>query len=131
MTFRLTTMAIAGLSLLAASFSALAANIPRPVYKGVRSVISYYNWTGFYLGANGGYGFGKSDWDLSAISIKPDGGMFGGTIGYNYQTGSIVWGIEGDIDWSDIKGSTACGGDTCEVKNTYLGTFREIGRAHV
>ena len=45
----------AALALLAASYSAQAADIPRPVYKGVRSVVAYYNWTGFYVGINGGY----------------------------------------------------------------------------
>jgi len=36
----------------------------------------------------------------------------------------VVWGIEGDIDWADIKGSAACGAFICETKNSYLGTIR-------
>ena len=44
------------------SLSAQAADIPRPVYKGIRPVVAYYNWTGFYVGLNAGYGFGTSTW---------------------------------------------------------------------
>ena len=68
MKFKLFGTGIAALSLLATSFSAQAADIPRPVYKGVRSVVAYYNWTGFYAGINGGYGWGTSDWDSPAVS---------------------------------------------------------------
>ena len=52
MKFKMIGSGIAALALLATSFSAQAADIPRPVYKGVRSVIAYYNWTGFYAGIN-------------------------------------------------------------------------------
>ena len=57
--------------------------------------------------------------------------MVGGTVGYNLQFGGFVLGLEGDIDWSDIKGSTAtnCPG-TCETTNNWLGTARgRIGYA--
>ena len=58
-------------------------------------------------------------------STSPNGCLVGGTIGYNYQTGSIVWGLEGDIAWSDVKGSVDCGlGLTCETANHWLGTAR-------
>ena len=58
-------------------------------------------------------------------SNKPKGFLVGGTLGYNYQTGSFVWGLEGDIAWSDVKGSVACGlGLTCETANRWLGTAR-------
>jgi outer membrane immunogenic protein len=125
MNFKLFGTGIAAIGLLAASVSAQAADIPRPVYKGVRSVVAYYNWTGFYTGINGGYGWGTSDWAIPAASLKPKGGMVGGTLGYNYQVGSIVWGIEGDIDWADVKDSSACAVVlNCETKNTWLGTIR-------
>jgi outer membrane immunogenic protein len=119
--------ALAALGFLASSFSTQAADIPRPVYKGIRPVVAYYNWTGFYVGLNAGYGFGTSKWSdtVSAASVKPKGGLFGGTLGYNYQVGSVVWGLEGDIDWSGVKGSTACAPlSTCEVTNRWLSTFR-------
>jgi outer membrane immunogenic protein len=122
---------IAALSLLAVSFQAEAADIPRPVYKGpVRSVVAYYNWTGLYVGINGGYAWGDSNWFSPAISNKPKGGLVGGTLGYNYQLGSWVLGIEGDYDWADIKDSVACGAFTCETKNSWLATVRgRIGYA--
>jgi outer membrane immunogenic protein len=130
MKFKLIGTAIAALSLAATSFSAQAADIPPPVYKGVRSVVAYYNWTGLYLGINGGYAWGTSNWDAPAITNSPTGWLIGGTLGYNYQMGSIVLGIEGDFAYADIKGSAACGAFTCETKNTYLGTIRgRIGYA--
>lgn len=125
MRLKLIGTGIAALSLLAATFQAEAADIRTPVYKGVRSVVSYYNWTGFYAGIQGGYGWGTSDWDAPAgTSNKPTGYLLGGTLGYNYQMGSWVWGIEADAAWADIKGSTACGAFTCETRTEYLGTIR-------
>ena len=109
MNFKLFGTGFAALALLASSFSAQAADIPRPVYKGSAPVVAYYNWTGFYVGINAGYGFGKSDWSrCRRHSIKPKGYLVGGTLGYNYQVGSIVYGLEGDFDWSDVKDSVAC-----------------------
>jgi outer membrane immunogenic protein len=93
--------------------------------------VSYYapapaNWTGFYVGLNAGYGFGRSDWDPLVVSANPSpkGFLAGFTAGYNYQSGVWVWGLEGDLDFSTIKGSTACGVATCETKNSWLGTAR-------
>ena len=51
-----------------------------------------YNWTGFYIGANGGGGFGYSKWDTTN-SFNPTGGVAGGTLGYNYQIGAAVLGV--------------------------------------
>ncbi len=128
MKFRLIGTGVAALALLATSFAAKAADIPPPIYKGVRSVVAYYNWTGFYAGINGGYGFGNSDWEVAGVNVAspgPDGFLIGGTLGYNWQTGSIVWGLEGDIAYADIKGSEVCAAVlTCETKNTWLGTTR-------
>jgi outer membrane immunogenic protein len=128
MKFKLFGTSIAALGLLATSFSAQAADIPRPVYKGIRPVVAYYNWTGFYLGINAGYGWGTSDWTVAAVnalSAKPKGWMVGATLGYNYQIGSVVLGIEGDFDWADIKSSDTCIiAVTCDTKSSYLGTVR-------
>jgi outer membrane immunogenic protein len=83
------------------------------------------NWSGFYIGFNVGYGFGKSDWDDPAVSLSPKGAVYGGTIGYNLQTGTWLWGAEGDFDFSSIKGSTDCWyGLICETKNSWLATAR-------
>jgi outer membrane immunogenic protein len=110
---------------LAAPLAARAADLPQPSYKAPAYVApAYANWTGLYLGVNGGYGFGKSDWDTPAVSLSPKGALFGATIGYNFQTGIWVWGAEGDIDWSDMKDSATCTGGTCETKNDWLSTVR-------
>jgi outer membrane immunogenic protein len=130
MTFKLIKAGVAALALLTVPFAAQAADMPikGPIYKGApRSVISYYNWTGFYAGVNAGYGFGTSTWSLlPGTSIKPKGALFGGTVGYNWQSGAIVYGLEGDFDWSGVKGSIECvpGAVTCETSNRWLATFR-------
>jgi len=118
--------------------SASAADIQRrqvmpakaPVY-----VAPIYNWTGFYVGINGGGGWGKSDWNnaFGNADAKLSGGLAGGTIGYNYQLGQAVLGVEGDVDWSNIQGSTSnglCAGTTCRTRNSWLSTARgRIGYA--
>ena len=52
------------------------------------------------------------------------GGMVGGTVGYNWQIGQFVVGVEGDIDWAGIKGSTTCCAGRCKTRNTWLATVR-------
>jgi outer membrane immunogenic protein len=130
MTFKLIKAGVAAVALLTVPFAAQAADMPikGPIYKGApRSVVSYYNWTGFYAGVNAGYGFGTSTWsDPAGTSIKPKGALFGGTVGYNWQSGAIVYGLEGDFDWSGVKGSVDCvpGLFRCEAQNRWLATFR-------
>ena len=57
-------------------------------------------------------------------SFDTSGGLVGGTIGYNWQMNQVVFGLEGDIDWSNIQGSAACAGTNCEARNDWLGTVR-------
>ena len=62
-----------------------------------------FNWTGIYLGVNGGFSFGGSDWTdsvtgTSSGSSGTSGFIFGGTLGANYQAGSLVFGVEADGD---------------------------------
>ncbi len=108
--------------------AASAADMPRrmptkaaPVY-----VPPAWSWTGPYVGINGGYGWGSSEFSapFATGSFNTNGGVVGGTLGYNYQYGQTVIGLEGDIDWSGIKGSAACGGTTCSTSNDWLGTVR-------
>jgi outer membrane immunogenic protein len=111
--------------LLAAPLGARAADFGRRVYREPAYVAPIYaSWTGVYAGLNVGYGFGASDWDFPAVSPSPTGVLAGGTLGYNLQTGLWVWGLEGDFDWSDMKGSVDCLGGTCETKNDWFGTAR-------
>jgi outer membrane immunogenic protein len=85
-----------------------------------------YNWTGLYVGINGGGAWGNSQASVPfpSGSFDTSGGLVGGTVGYNWQMGQIVFGLEGDADWSGIKGSAACAGTNCETRNDYLATIR-------
>jgi len=128
MTSKLIKASIAAVALFAVPFSAQAADVPvkAPYYKAQpSSMVSYYNWTGFYVGLNAGYGFGDSKWDIPPIKNSPKGFLIGGTAGYNWQAGAWVYGLEGDFDWSGVKGHTACapGGD-CTTDSQWLATFR-------
>jgi outer membrane immunogenic protein len=118
---------MAGLAAVAAATPSVAADLgPRPVYKGPAYVAPIFTWTGFYVGVNAGYGFGKSDWNPGVSSFDANGALAGGTLGYNLQTGNFVWGIEGDFDWSDMKGDSA----GVETKVPWFGTVRgRIGYA--
>jgi outer membrane immunogenic protein len=123
-------IAYLGLAALAlAAGSAAAADLP-PRYAPLpyrAPVYAAYNWSGFYLGINGGGGWGGSQWDgVSKFDIS--GGLIGGTIGYNWQFGGAILGVEGDIDWSGIKGTTTtlCV-PGCTTRNHWLSTAR--GRA--
>lgn len=93
--------------------------------------VQMYNWTGGYVGINGGYGFGNSDFSAAPGSFDTKGGMVGGTVGYNWQAGQTVFGLEGDLDWSNVRGSATCAaGTVCETRNNWLGTARgRIGYA--
>ena len=127
---------LAALALLAAPMAAqTAANGAdfSPAYKAPPAYVApVFSWTGFYLGLNGGYTWGKTRWDVPpGVDWDADGFMGGLTVGYNLQTGFWVWGLEGDIDYSSIKKSHAClGGGSCEFKNDWFGTARgRIGYA--
>jgi outer membrane immunogenic protein len=102
-----------------------------PLYKAPPAVVvtQAYNWTGFYIGANGGGGWGRSWWDSNATGVHLSGAQAGGTAGYNWQFGSAVVGLEGDLDWSNLKGtstSALCPGG-CTTSDNWLSTVR--GRA--
>lgn len=121
----LSTISLLALSVAGAS----AADIPRPgpTYKAPVAV-PVYNWTGGYIGINGGYGWGQSDWGFFGGDANPAGGTVGLTLGYNWQALGSPWvfGLEGDINWSGIKGSFAnfaCPFG-CEIKNEWFGTVR-------
>jgi len=107
--------------------AASAADLPRRQSMPVKApYIAPHSWTGFYVGINGGGGWGTSTFSgaLPSGSIDTSGAVVGGTVGYNWQNGPAVFGLEGDVDWSDIRGSTACGVASCETRNDWLGTFR-------
>jgi outer membrane immunogenic protein len=117
---------------LTAAASASAADLPRaaPLVKApVVAPLTAYDWSGFYLGINGGFGWGQSSFDGVAGTLgkfDTSGWVAGGTAGYNLQYGHAVFGLEGDIDWSNISGSASCVGGlaTCQVNNDWLSTAR-------
>jgi outer membrane immunogenic protein len=125
-----TVLTSVGCFFLSIATPAFSADLPMSMpMKAAPYIAPYYNWTGFYVGLNGGYGFGSSDWRApvgATGGFDTSGGLVGGTIGYNFQTGALVWGIEGDFDWANIKGSTtgAFCFATCTTKDSWLGTGR-------
>jgi outer membrane immunogenic protein len=98
---------------------------PAPYYK-APALVPTYDWSGFYLGINGGGGWGRSTWTTTG-SFDTSGGLVGGTIGYNYQINQVVLGLEGDIDWADINGSVTnagCPSTACTTTDNWLSTVR-------
>lgn len=129
---------LSGAALAALVGSASAADIPRRVEQvraapPVAYVAPAYNWTGLYVGINGGGGWGTSSFSGPPRTgdFDTSGGLAGGTLGYNWQTNQVVFGVETDLDWSNIDGSVRCGaGVRCNVTNNWLGTARgRIGYA--
>ena len=147
-------MLIAGVFALTAAGQALAADMPAS-YPSPQPPASYYpaaapfNWGGFYVGANGGYGFGTSVWSAAAVTSATSppssaiatgpfdlrGLLAGGTLGLNLQADAFVFGVEADGDWTNLIGSSSyCGmasisigaaaGATCETKSVAFGTLR-------
>jgi len=73
-----------------------------------------YNWTGFYIGANGGWGQSRDCWGLVPLAggavidegcASRSGGVLGGQIGYRWQASQWVFGVEAQGDWADLHGS--------------------------
>ena len=109
----LTLVAAAGLgAALAQSASAADLSMP-PIYRGPPP--AYFTWTGWYVGLNGGGGWGQTNHTatVNAAGLPPvttnnfntSGWLGGGTIGYNYQMGQWLVGAEADLDWSNIRGT--------------------------
>jgi outer membrane immunogenic protein len=113
---------------LAAPFVANAADLSRqaPVMptKAPPFMAPQFTWEGFYVGVNGGGGWGHARSDLTG-GFGTSGGLVGGTAGYNAQFGNLVLGVEADIDWTNVGGSTAngCPGN-CTVQGNWLSTER-------
>ncbi|MDF2114774.1 porin family protein [Roseiarcaceae bacterium H3SJ34-1] len=141
---------LAGAAVAAFSFGAQAADLPSrgvapaPVY-----VAPIFTWAGFYVGLNAGYGFeGSKSVTIGgsplitasqiagtvpfSLSKKRDGFIGGAQIGYNWQAGSFVYGIEADFQGADIKGTSSfcsplgCANvqTTATQKLEWLGTLR-------
>jgi outer membrane immunogenic protein len=101
----------ASLVALGAAAPAVAADLAaRPYTKAPPMVAAIYNWSGFYIGLNGGGGSSHATWDLVGFgrdsSHDATGGTVGGQIGYRWQTGQFVFGLEGQGNWADFSGSS-------------------------
>jgi outer membrane immunogenic protein len=102
----------------------------RPYTKAPTASAAVYNWTGFYLGANAGYGWGRSNERATALGTRANfdisGGLGGGQIGYNWQAGAVVFGVEADGDVADIDGAVRCPNPafSCTAKVRDLASFR-------
>jgi outer membrane immunogenic protein len=111
----------AGLALaLSMAAPAAAADLPaRPYTKAPSMVAAIYDWTGLYIGLNGGGGSARKCWDINnnaGAAVAPavsegchnaTGGMVGGQIGYRWQTGGWVFGVDAQGDWADLTGTNA------------------------
>jgi outer membrane immunogenic protein len=118
---------VAALGLIAAG-AATAADLPArkgPVMAPIYAPV--FTWTGFYVGANAGYGWGNVNAGTTfanrTVTIgDTDGFVGGGQIGYNYQMGQFVLGLEADIQGADLKTGTNVFGDS--VSTDFYGTVR-------
>jgi outer membrane immunogenic protein len=98
---------------------ALAADLPVQTYtKTPVWIPAAYDWSGFYLGLNGGGGSSRQCWTINAsagVPVTPNsegcntstGGLVGGQIGYRWQTSGWVFGFELQGDWANLQGSNS------------------------
>jgi outer membrane immunogenic protein len=120
-------------------------NIPPPVPPAVYApaLPPIYSWTGFYLGGNGGYGFASGKGTATIVggpfnglntssSANIQGGIAGAQVGFNWQTGPFVLGVEGDGEWSGQSNTTNVGcGVGCNVAGTAAIKWFATARARV
>src|SRR6266571_3156762 len=109
--FLLATVGLAALGMAApASAADLAA---RPYTKAPPMVAAIYDWSGFYIGANGGWGSSHKCWDFvtpAGAFVAAEGchdatgGTAGGQVGYRWQAGTWVFGLEAQGNWADFSG---------------------------
>ena len=104
----------AGAMALGVSASASAADLAaRPYTKAPPMIAAVYDWSGFYVGINGGGGSSHNCWDFlppvgGAIAEgchNSTGGTVGGQVGYRWQSTNWVFGVEGQGNWADFSGS--------------------------
>src|SRR5262249_33560938 len=92
--------------------AAHAADMSAPVYKAPAAAAPLFNWTGFYIGANVGYGSAHADFSVPGATGTDDlnGVIGGGQIGYNWQAGNWIFGLEGDFQGADQHDNTTVTG---------------------
>ena len=122
---------------------ASAADLPTQTYTKAPAIVeAAYNWSGFYVGINGGGAISNLDWNADPFpgfpggdegSHNASGGTVGGQFGYRWQMSSWVFGVEAQGNWADFKGSNASlqfPGTTNQTKIDAFGLFTgQIGYA--
>jgi outer membrane immunogenic protein len=110
---------VTAIGVILGSGMASAADLAPQTYytKAPAVVMAAYDWSGFYIGANGGWGQERSCGTLTngALDVPVahvrtgcsdgSGAVVGGQVGYRWQSGAFVYGVEGQGDWADLKGS--------------------------
>ena len=101
------------LGLVAMAAPAVAADLPAQTYTKAPPpmVAPIYDWTGFYIGGNAGWGEAHDCWNVIPVGgvlfndgcLSKSGGLVGGQLGYRWQWGQAVFGLEAQGDWADIK----------------------------
>ena len=119
MTFDRTILSIAALAAAALPSAVFAADMPTPELAPMAMATPTYDWSGFYLGGQIGYGWSRSttgpiiaydpfptvDFTLPGIGINGSGLLGGIEAGYNWQSGHMLFGFEGDVSAAGIKGT--------------------------
>lgn len=90
-----------------------------------------FDWTGFYVGVDGGYDWAKSEWHNTAINgdyfvYDPKGWTLGGHVGVNKQMNSFVLGIEGDLNYGNVENNN---GNFYDSAGVFQGGY--IGKSNV
>jgi outer membrane immunogenic protein len=138
-------LASTAIAVVMAAGAAGAADMSRPVYKAPPPPIPVFSWTGWYVGVHVGGAWGTKEWsdpvftgfdggtpfvvsfpDLTTNNYGVNGFLGGVQIGYNYQSGPWVWGVEAQASWAGIRGSDPCfffGKGTCKTNVDALGSF--------
>src|SRR6195952_4473169 len=101
-------------ALLITSLAAQAADLPQKAYVPAPVMMAaMYDWSGFYIGGNAGYGTSRNCWGVVPVAgaVIPDGchdqsgGVVGGQVGYRWQGGPAVFGLEAQGDWASMRSS--------------------------
>jgi len=97
-------------ALIAFAAPAAAADLAaRPYTKAAPMIAAVYDWSGFYIGINGGWGSSRKCWDSVAFLVDEGchdatGGTVGGQVGIRWQSSAWVFGLEAQGNWADFKG---------------------------
>lgn len=108
-------LGVVGLVAMGIAAPAIAADLPAQTYTKAPVLIpAFYDWSGFYAGANGGWGSEHRCFDTTvggAVAVSDGchdttGGVAGGQVGYRLQSKSWVYGVELEGDWAGLRGSS-------------------------